>query len=99
YSLGLVLYELLTGTRAQQADISSPAALEHSICDREPPLPSLAASASGDRALARPLTGDLDTILLMALAKEPERRYASVSALRDDLQRFLDGHPVAARPA
>ena len=99
YSLGLVLYELLTGTRAQRADISSPAALERSICDQEPRLPSVAAAATADRVLARRLTGDLDTIVMMALAKEPERRYASVSALRDDLQRFLDGRPVAARPA
>src|SRR4029453_10558035 len=71
YSLGLVLYELLTGTAAKRGDIPPPAALEPSICDREPPLPSAAASASGDRALARQLTGDLDTVLLIALAKGP----------------------------
>jgi serine/threonine protein kinase len=99
YSLGLVLYELLTGERAQKADISSPAALERSICELEPRLPSVAVQAAGDRSKARRLRGDLDTILAMALAKEPERRYASVAAFRDDLERFLTERPVRARLA
>ncbi len=55
YSLGLVLYELLTGERAQRADVSSPTALERSICESEPRLPSLVAAATGDRKRARRL--------------------------------------------
>lgn len=57
-----------------------------------------AARGTTPERLAAILNGDLDSIVLKALAKEPERRYASVDKLADDLQRFLDGHPVRARP-
>ena len=50
------------------------------------------------RSLSRGLTGDLDTIVLKALRKEPERRYRSVDRLVEDLERYLNGHPVSARP-
>jgi len=99
YSLGLVLYEVLTGEGAQQADTSSPVALARSVCETTPPLPSARAAATGDRALARALRGDLDRIVAMAIRKEPERRYASMAAFADDLGRWLDGLPVAARPS
>lgn len=99
YSLGLILYELLTGTRAQIADTSSPVTLDRSICETEPPLPSERAAAQGDRLRARRLRGDLDTIVMTATSKEPERRYRSVSALSDDLGRYLDGAPILARPS
>src|SRR5690606_4171060 len=56
------------------------------------------ADARERRRLERRLRGDLDTILLKALAREPERRYASAAALGDDLRRFLAGRPVVARP-
>ncbi len=99
YSLGLVLYEVLTGEGAQRADTSSPVALARSVCETTPPLPSARAAAAGDRALARALRGDLDRIVAMAIRKEPERRYASMAAFADDLGRWLDGLPVAARPS
>jgi serine/threonine protein kinase/tetratricopeptide (TPR) repeat protein len=84
YSLGLILYELATGARAQKADTSSPLALDRSVCETDPP------SAN--------LPRDLDSIIRMAIRKEPERRYASVTALSDDLLRYLQGRPVQARP-
>ena len=54
--------------------------------------------SSEPRSLSRSLAGDLDTIILKALRKEPERRYGSVDRLVDDLERYLGGHPVSARP-
>jgi serine/threonine protein kinase len=97
YSLGLVLYELLGGERAQTGDLSSPSALEQSVCVAEPAPPSARAEARGDRVLARRLRGDLDTIVMTAIRKEPERRYASVAALSDDLGNYLEGRPIVAR--
>jgi len=98
YSLGLILFEMLTGTPAQKADTSTPLALDHSICEAEGPLASQCASAGGNRALARQLEGDLDTILATATRKEPDRRYGSVAALSEDLRRYLEGLPIEARP-
>ncbi|WP_321473580.1 serine/threonine-protein kinase [uncultured Paludibaculum sp.] len=93
YSLGLVLYELLTGERGQTADQSSPLALDYSICEAALPRPSTRAP----QALRRKLAGDLDTIVGMATHKDPERRYHSVEQLGEDLERYLDGRPVVAR--
>ena len=90
YSLGLVLYEILCGERAQRAD--------RSICETDPPPPSVCAAARGDRERARRLRGDLDTIVMMAIRKEPERRYGAVAALSDDLGKYLEGRPIHARP-
>jgi eukaryotic-like serine/threonine-protein kinase len=91
YSLGLVLYEMLSGERGQAADNSSPLALDRSICEMEPPPVS-------ERAGNRQLRGDLDTIVAMAIRKEPERRYGSAAELSEDLRRHLEGRPVRARP-
>ncbi len=99
YSLGLILYELLCGERAQQPDLSSPLALDRSICEAESPLPSVRAAADGDTGLARQLAGDLDTIVAMAIHKDPKRRYGSAAALSSDLERYLSRRPVEARPA
>ncbi|MEM1044082.1 MAG: serine/threonine-protein kinase [Bacteroidota bacterium] len=115
YSLGVVLYELLTGCRPYEVGTLSPAELERVICETEPPRPSTRVTTATDEGdatpgqisqarstapetLGRRLAGDLDTIVLKALAKEPERRYASAEALLEDLQRHLDGLPVRARP-
>jgi eukaryotic-like serine/threonine-protein kinase len=97
YALGLVLYELLTGERAQVADTSSPMALARSV-EHEAPAPSARARARGDAPLARTLAGDLDTIVATATRKEPELRYSSMEAFSEDLQRWLDGRPILARP-
>jgi serine/threonine-protein kinase len=94
YALGVVLYELLTGQRPYtlRADGDT---LEHAILTVEPTAPSGAATL--DPARRRALRGDIDRIVLKCLAKEPERRYASVEAFAADLRAHLDGRPVAAR--
>lgn len=99
YSLGVVLYELLTGNRPHQFKTYSPAEIERTICDTEIEEPSKSVSRmSGARAgLARQLAGDLDNIVLMAMRKEPERRYQSVEQFSEDLRRYLAGLPVMAR--
>jgi serine/threonine-protein kinase len=114
YQLGLLLYELVTGLRPQAARTSSLAELVDLVCRHEPLPPSRAAlvddsaATAAERAarrattpsrLARRLRPDLDAIVACALAKEPDRRYASAAALADDLERFLDGRPVRARRA
>ncbi len=93
HALGLLLYELLAGVRARVLDRPSPAELERVICEVEPPPPSSRAAQRYRREVA----GDLDTVVLKAIAKEPERRYPTVGALADDLKRYLAGHPVLAR--
>ena len=98
YSLGLILYELLTGVKVQASKHSSPSELQTSVCDVEPPLPSVAAAAAGDMALSRELRGDLDRVVAMAIRKEPERRYGSAQEFSDDLGRCLSGRPVFANP-
>jgi serine/threonine-protein kinase len=95
YSLGVVLYELLSGTRPYKPRHDSVAALEAAVLESDPAPPSAAAS---DRSTRKVLRGDLDTIVLKALQKHPEARYATVNALGDDLERFLSGRPVLARP-
>jgi serine/threonine-protein kinase len=95
YSLGVVMYRTLADRRPYELESLTPAELERAVCEVEPPPPSNVAS---DPARRRTLTGDLDTIVLKALAKAPQRRYPSVEALADDLRRYLDGRPVLARP-
>jgi tRNA A-37 threonylcarbamoyl transferase component Bud32 len=95
YALGVVLYELLAGRLPHRRDTASAAALAEEVERETLVRPSRSATASGD---ARQLVGDLDTIVLKALSREPERRYHGAAALADDLQRHLDGRPVLARP-
>jgi serine/threonine protein kinase/tetratricopeptide (TPR) repeat protein len=122
YSLGVLLYELLTGHRPYR--ISSRAAHEVArvVCEEEPQKPSTAVRrvetylpADGTASitltpetvsrtrdgnpdkLRRRLAGDLDNIVLMAMRKEPARRYASVDQLANDIRRHLEGRPVIAR--
>jgi serine/threonine-protein kinase len=83
YALGVLLFELLTGHRPPGASI-----------DAEPPRPSDVV----DINLAAHVAGDLDAIVLKALRREPQRRYVGAAAMADDLDRFLDGRPVLARP-
>ena len=100
YSLGVVLYELVTGERPHRLagrDLADLARLH----EEEPAKPSVAAGTAREpdgTLLARRLRGDLDTILLKALRREPERRYASVDQLSEDLGRHREGLPVLARP-
>ncbi len=97
YALGVLLYELLVGRRPYDLQGRTPSEIERVVCGTEPTRPSSAAG-SLDGAAARRLQGDLDTIILKALRKEPERRYPSVLALLDDLRRYREGQPVLARP-
>ena len=84
YSLGAVLYELLTGMKAQRFDTLSPAEIEKVVCTQDPPKAGL---------------GDLDHILSKAMEKEVSRRYLSVEQFSADLGRWLDGRPIKAREA
>jgi len=96
YSLGAVLYELLTGQRPHAIGKYTPQEIMKSVCESDVRRPSLA--VAGNRSLARELSGDLDTILLKAMQREPERRYESAEQLADDLQRVINHEPVHARP-
>jgi len=98
FSLGVVLYELLSGAHPFRRPDSEPSEILKAILETEPAAPSTAAVRSGDAARVRALQGDLDTIILTALRKEPERRYATVEKLSADLGRHLKGLPVSARP-
>jgi eukaryotic-like serine/threonine-protein kinase len=95
YALGVVLFELLTGSRPYRLPRDTAAALEEAILQQEPVRPS---SVVQDRRLARQLAGDLDTIVQCALRKAPAERYATVTALADDLRHWLADRPVLARP-
>ncbi len=95
YSLGVVAYELLTGAKPYRPTRASAAALEEAILAADP-VP--ASQATGDPALRRALRGDLDAILAQALRKAPGDRYASVDAFAQDIERYLRGDPVLARP-
>jgi non-specific serine/threonine protein kinase/serine/threonine-protein kinase len=108
YSLGVLLYELLAGRRPYAVKADSMEEIVRAVCQTDPPSPSTAvktrvladaASAKELRALptAAELKGDLDTIVLRALHKDPARRYASVQELSDDVRRHLEGRPVRAR--
>jgi eukaryotic-like serine/threonine-protein kinase len=88
YSLGAILYELLSGERAQPINSQTPSEIERVVCETQVPRPSLH---------ARGLSSDLDNIVLMAMRKEPERRYQSVAQFAEDLRRHLEGRPIVAR--
>src|SRR5437868_7970084 len=121
YSLGVLLYELLSGHRPYRIKSYTPVEIERVICEQEPERPSAAIgrtvntrhadgttnsltpeTASKPRQgqserLRRKLQGDLDNIILMAMRKEPQRRYASVEQFSEDIRRHLEGLPVIAR--
>ncbi len=103
YSLGVLLYQMLTGARPTGRHATTPTAAAKSVLEEQPTRPSrLSPQETQDPqwlATRKRLEGDLDNILLKALEKLPERRYASVDAMAADVQAFLDGRPVSARPA
>jgi eukaryotic-like serine/threonine-protein kinase len=97
YSLGVLLYTMLTGIHPYQAPSQSVHELEMSICEGNPKKPSAALETLAPAA-ARHLRGDLDTIVLTAMRKEPQRRYSSAEHLAEDVRRHLQHEPLAARP-
>lgn len=108
YSLGVLLYEMLSGSRPYHFASRAPATIERTVCETVPSNPSDLVAARrvappaglyDARSLRRVLRGDLDRIVMTALRKEPANRYASAAALSDDIERFLGGHPVWARGA
>jgi eukaryotic-like serine/threonine-protein kinase len=116
YSLGVVLYQLLTGRSPYAKYNTSAPELARAICELEPSRPSTTVFKRGERPnasapvdptskvregsaqkLQRRLRGDLDNIVLKAMRKEPERRYASAEQFAEDIRRHLEGLPVVAR--
>ena len=97
YQLGTLLYELLTGSTVLRTTDTTPAEIEESILRRVPPRPSDVVAQAGRPAAAQALRGDLDTIVMRALRKEPEQRYASVEQLVDEIRRHQRDEPIAAR--
>lgn len=87
YSLGVLLYELLTGARPYRFEARTAAEVQRLVCETAPKKPST----------IRQLSEDLDNIVLKAMHKEPARRYASAEQLSEDVRRFLAGLPVSAR--
>ena len=103
YSLGVLLYQMLTGARPTGRRATTPAEVARSVLEDSPTRPSRLTPAEALDPLwlqtRRKLEGDLDNVLLKALEKGTERRYASVDALAADITAYLQGRPVAARPA
>ena len=116
YSLGVLLYELLTGRRPFRFHGQSAVEILSTLLECEPPKPSTVVGRREDdgakvirpelvvwnrrtdlRALTRTLSGDLDNIILKALAKQPGDRYRTAAALANDLRAYLEGHVVSAR--
>jgi serine/threonine-protein kinase len=114
YALGILLYELLTGTTPLDREILRQVAFDEvlkRVREEEPPKPSTRLSGTNDRLpsvaavrgteparLAKLVRGDLDWVVMKALEKDRTRRYETASGLARDLQRYLDGDPVEAGP-
>jgi serine/threonine-protein kinase len=100
YSLGVVLYELLTCGRPYRPRHDSRAALEEAVICGDLALPSVAARKDARAAKwARRLRGDLDAIVLKAMSRTAAERYATAAAFADDIERHLAGEPVLAQTA
>ena len=105
YSLGVLLYELLTGEHPYRTSSQLPFEIAQAICEQHPEKPSsrvranpeTGKSAASAQSLRKRLSGDLDCIVMKALSKEPESRYASVEQLSEDIRRHLESRTVIAR--
>ncbi len=97
YGLGVILYELLSGARPHKARGNGSLALVQAITATDPEPPSRALSGETTRD-SRHIKGDLDTIVMKCLARDPQRRYASAQALADDIAAYLQNQPIRARP-
>lgn len=94
YSLGVILYRMLTGTGPIDFEDLTQYQVEQAIISVPPQKPS---SCVSDPKIQKKLTGDLDAILLKSIRKEPESRYRFVNDLLNDLQNYENGHPVSAQ--
>ena len=95
YSLGVLLYRLIAGKHPYEMNTSSAVEVERAICETNPERPSaVATSQTGRKRVSR---SDLDNIVLMAMRKEPQRRYPSAEHLSEDIRRYLANQPVTAR--
>lgn len=94
YTLGVLLYQLLTGRLPFHQTEGGIPELMRVVCEQDPRKPSTVIGP-----VKKELAGDLDNIVLMAMRKEPERRYGSAEQLGEDIRRYLEGLPVSARPA
>jgi serine/threonine protein kinase len=97
YSLGAVFYELMTGARPHVFPELTPQVVERVVCDQDVIAPSEVVRQSNEKLAAR-LRGDLDTIILRAMCKEPARRYETVERFAEDIWKHLSDEPIAARP-
>jgi serine/threonine protein kinase len=99
YSLGVVLYELLTGKKPYRIKSRRLEEISHAVAEQEPTRPSVALGGDQKSEVRNQklLRGDLDNIVLMALRKEPARRYSSAGQFSEDIRRHLEGLPVIAR--
>jgi serine/threonine-protein kinase len=99
YSLGVLLYELLTGQRPYRLKTRTAAEISRAITDQEPERPStvIISNQKSEIRNQKLLRGDLDNIVLMAMRKDPARRYTSVGQFSEDIRRHLEGLPVIAR--
>ncbi len=95
YAMGVLLYELLSGSRPFRVRTDNPLEIARVVCEQTPQPPSAAAPI----AQANRIRADLDRIVMMAIRKEPERRYASVEQFSADVQAYLEGYPLQARTA
>jgi tetratricopeptide (TPR) repeat protein len=96
YSLGAILFELLGGARPHRLESYSAAEIYRAICESELRAPSAAAA---DPRIRRELRGDLDTLVLHAMAKDAASRYPSAEAFSAEIERYLEGRPLTVRPA
>ena len=100
YSLGVVLYRLLTGQSPYRTKTRRPEEIARAITEQEPTPPSTASRESNRESPIenlKSLKGDLDNIVLRAMCKEPQRRYESAAQFSEDIRRYLEGLPVIAR--
>jgi non-specific serine/threonine protein kinase/serine/threonine-protein kinase len=100
YSLGVMLYRLLTGRLPYGNGGELPHELASQIRDRNtvPPSEAVRQSRAAALGLRQQLAGDLDSVVMLALHKDPTQRYSSVERLSEDIRRYLQGFPVAAHP-
>ena len=101
YSLGVLLYELVSGAKPYRLTTRTAEEISRAVLEQEPLRPSTAIAQAEKSKLenrrSKMLQGDLDNIVLMAMRKDPARRYTSVGQFSDDIRRYLEGLPVRAR--